>query len=151
MTQTESGRQVVVVGIDGSPESVAALSWAGHYAAATGATVRAVRAWHFPTAAGLPPEGKAPQPVTSEIEQRMNADLEEAIAKANLTPSVQFETEITYGHPVQVLIDESKTAGLLVVGHRGHGGFTEMLTGSVAIHCVSHAACPVVVVRGDGR
>jgi nucleotide-binding universal stress UspA family protein len=130
---------------------VAALSWAGHYAAATGATVRAVRAWHFPTAAGLPPEGKAPQPVTSEIQQRMNADLGEAIAKANLTSSVQVETEITYGHPVQVLIDESKTAGLLVVGHRGHGGFTEMLTGSVAIHCVSHAACPVVVVRGAGR
>jgi nucleotide-binding universal stress UspA family protein len=47
-----------------------------------------------------------------------------------------------------VLIDESRGQSLLVVGHRGHGGFTEMLTGSVAIHCVSHAACPVVVVRG---
>jgi nucleotide-binding universal stress UspA family protein len=151
MTQTQSGQQKVLVGIDGSPESVAALSWAGHYAAATGATVRAIRVWHFPTAAGLPPEGKAPQPVTSEIEQRINADLGEVIAKANLTPSVQVETEVAYGHPVQVLIDESKTADLLVVGHRGHGGFTEMLTGSVAIHCVSHAACPVVVVRGAGR
>jgi len=151
MTQSESGREVVAVGIDGSAESIAALSWAGHYAAATGATVRAVRAWHFPTAAGFPPEGKAPQPVTSEIQQRMNADLGEAIAKANLAPSVQVETEVGYGHPAQVLIDESKTADLLVVGHRGYGGFTEMLTGSVAMHCVSHAACPVVVVRGAGQ
>jgi nucleotide-binding universal stress UspA family protein len=151
MTETESGRQVVVAGIDGSPESVAGLSWAGRYAAATGATVRAVRAWHFPTAAGLPPEGRAPEAVTSEIEQRMREETGEAIAKANVPASVQVETEITYGHPVQVLIDESKTASLLVVGHRGHGGFHDMLTGSVAIHCVSHAACPVVVVRGDGR
>jgi nucleotide-binding universal stress UspA family protein len=151
MTETEPGRQVVVAGIDGSPESVAALSWAGRYAATAGAAVRAVRAWHFPTAAGLPPEGKAPPAVTSEIEHRMRDEVGEAIAKANVPASVQVETEITYGHPVQVLIDESKTASLLVVGHRGHGGFHDMLTGSVAMQCVSHAACPVVVVRGDRR
>lgn len=148
MAQSESGRQVVLVGVDGSAESVAALSWAGRYAAATGGTVRAVRAWHFPSAAGLPPEGMAPEPVTGEIEQRMRAELAEAIANANLAPSVQVETEIGYGHPAQVLIDESKNAGLLVVGHRGHGGFTGMLTGSVAMQCVSHASCPVVVIRG---
>jgi nucleotide-binding universal stress UspA family protein len=149
MTQTQPERHVVVVGIDGSAESVAALRWAGRYAAATGAALRAVRAWHYPTAAGLPPEGKAPQQVTGEIEQRMRNELDDAIANAAVPASVQVETEIAYGHPVQVLIDESRKASLLAVGHRGHGGFTEMLTGSVAIHCVSHAACPVVVVRGD--
>jgi nucleotide-binding universal stress UspA family protein len=149
MAETDPGRQVVVVGIDGSPESVAALRWAGRYAAATGGTVRLVRAWHFPTAAGLPPEGKAPAPVTSEIKQHMQDEVDNAIAGADVPPSVQVETEIAYGHPAQMLIDESKTASLLVVGHRGHGGFTEMLTGSVALHCVSHAACPVLVVRGS--
>jgi nucleotide-binding universal stress UspA family protein len=149
MTQSHQERQVVVAGIDGSAESVAALRWAGRYAAATGATVRAVRAWHFPTAAALPPEGKAPEPVTDEIKERMRGEVAEAIAKANAEPSVQIETEIAYGHPAEALIDESASASLLVVGHRGHGGFTEMLTGSVAIHCVNHAACPVVVVRGS--
>ena len=149
MAQSDPGRQVVVAGVDGSPESVAALSWAGRYAAATGATIRAVRAWHFPAAPGLPPEGKAPEPVTGEIEERMRSELAEAIAKANLAPSVQVETEIAYGHPVQVLVDESRNASLLAVGHRGHGGFPGMLTGSVAMQCVSHAACPVVVFRGD--
>ncbi len=148
MTQTP-GQQVVVVGIDGSDESVAALSWAGRYAAATGATLRAVRAWHYPTAAGMPPEGKAPRQVTAEVEQNMRDELGNAIAKAAVPSSVQVETEIAYGHPVQVLLDESRNASLLAVGHRGHGGFPELLTGSVAIHCVSHAACPVVVVRGD--
>jgi nucleotide-binding universal stress UspA family protein len=149
MTETEPGRQVVVAGIDGSPESVAALGWAARYAAATGATVRAVRAWHFPNAAGFPPEGKAPEPVRAEIEQRMRDEVGDAIAKANIPPSVPVETEIGYGHPAQVLIDASGNADLLVVGHRGHGGFSEMLTGSVALHCVSHAACPVVVIRGS--
>lgn len=149
MAHSGAERQKVVAGIDGSPESVAALSWAGRYAAATGATVRAVWAWHFPTAAGLPPEGKAPEQVTSEIEERARDELSEAIAKANLAASVPVETEIVYGHPTQVLVDESRNASLLVVGHRGHGGFTGMLTGSVAMQCVSHAACPVVVIRGD--
>jgi nucleotide-binding universal stress UspA family protein len=147
MTQTP-GRQVVVVGIDGSGESVAALSWAGRYAAATGATLRAVRAWHYPTAAGMPPEGKAPPQVTGEVEQQMRDELGNAISEAAVPASVQIETEIAYGHPVQVLLDESRKASLLAVGHRGHGGFPELLTGSVAIHCVNHAACPVVVVRG---
>ena len=149
MAQSDPGRQLVVAGVDGSAESVAALSWAGRFAAATGATVRAVWVWHFPTAAGLPPEGKAPDLVTGEIEQHIRSELADAIAKANLAPSVRVETEIAYGHPVQVLIDESRNASLLAVGHRGHGGFTGMLTGSVAMQCVSHAACPVVVFRGD--
>ncbi len=150
MTSDGEGQPVVVVGVDGSPESVAALTWAGRYAAAMGATVRAVHAWHFPTMAGMPPEGQAPQPVTAEIEERMRADVTEAIAKAYPDPSsAKVDTKISYGHPAEVLIDESQHASLLVVGHRGHGAFTGMLVGSVSIHCVTHAACPVVVVRGS--
>jgi nucleotide-binding universal stress UspA family protein len=48
-----------------------------------------------------------------------------------------------------VLIGESKEADLLVIGHRGHGAFAGMLVGSVSIHCVTHASCPVVVIRGE--
>ena len=62
-------------------------------------------------------------------------------------PHVQ--AEVAYGHPAVVLVEESRHAGLLVVGNRGHGQFTGMLAGSVSMHCVTHAACPVVVVRGD--
>jgi nucleotide-binding universal stress UspA family protein len=56
---------------------------------------------------------------------------------------------VGYGHPAQVLIDQSEEAGLLVVGSRGHGAFTGMMLGSVSLYCVTHAHCPVVVVRGD--
>jgi nucleotide-binding universal stress UspA family protein len=142
----ESG-QAVVVGVDGSDPSVAALSWASRYGAATGATVRAVRVWHYPTAAGLPP-GKTPEPVEDEVEGWVRDELTQAVTKANPDSSAQVETKIVYGHPAQALIDESRGQSLLVLGHRGHGGFAEAITGSIVIHCVNHAACPVVVVRG---
>jgi len=141
----ESG-QVVVVGVDGSDPSVAALSWASRYGAATGATVRAVRVWHYPTSAGLPP-GKTPEPVENEVEGWVRDELSQAVTRANPDSSAQVETKIVYGHPAEALIDESRGESLLVLGHRGHGGFAEALTGSIVIHCVNHAACPVVVVR----
>jgi nucleotide-binding universal stress UspA family protein len=142
-------RQVVAVGIDGSAESVAALGWASRYAAATGAKVRAVHAWHYPAAFGVP-EGKAPERVTGEVEQRIRDELAQAVAQVYPEPDdAQVETAVRYGHPVEVLIDESKNADLLVVGHHGHHAFTGMLVGSVSIHCVSNAACPVVVVPGE--
>ena len=58
-----------------------------------------------------------------------------------------MEAKVSYGHPAEVLIDESADADLLVVGHRGHGGFAGMHIGSVSIHCVNAAHCPVTVVR----
>jgi nucleotide-binding universal stress UspA family protein len=56
---------------------------------------------------------------------------------------------IVEGNAAQVLLDASDGADLLVVGSRGHGGFTEALLGSVSQHCVHHAHCPVVVIRGQ--
>jgi nucleotide-binding universal stress UspA family protein len=147
MASDGEARQVVVVGVDGSDPSVAALSWAGRYGAATGAVVWALHIWHYPTAAGLPP-GITPASVTDEVKANQRKELDEAIAKANLDPAAQVESKVGYGHPAKVLIDESENVDLIVIGHRGHGGFTKMLTGSVTLQVVNHAACPVVVVRG---
>ncbi|PZS13376.1 MAG: hypothetical protein DLM57_16785 [Pseudonocardiales bacterium] len=52
----------------------------------------------------------------------------------------------TWGHAVQVLIDASVGADVLVVGSRGHGGFVGLLLGSVSAYCAEHGQCPVVVV-----
>ena len=146
----ENRQQVVVAGVDGSDESIAALGWARRYAEATGAAVRAVLAWHFPTAAGQPLEGLAPAPVREQAEENLRSQLSEAVGKVYPDPSAAtLETRLSYGHPAQVLIAESAHADLLVVGHRGHGAFTGMLLGSVAVHCVNGAHCPVVVVRRD--
>jgi nucleotide-binding universal stress UspA family protein len=142
--------QVVVVGVDGSAESVAALRWASRYAAATGAQVHAVHAWHYPAAFGVAPEGKAPETVSARVEQQIKDDLAQAVAQVYPDPAGgQVEMQLRYGHPVEVLVDESQNADLLVVGRRGRNSFAGMLLGSVSIHCVTSAACPVVVVRGD--
>jgi nucleotide-binding universal stress UspA family protein len=141
-------RELVVVGVDGSEESIAALAWAARYASAIGAQVRVIAAWHYPAAAGTAPIGMAPEPVRAEAEQYVRDQLNEAISKVYPGGAAdQVETKLAYGHPAQVLLDEADRADLLVVGHRGHGAFTGMLVGSVSTHCVTHATCPVVVVR----
>jgi nucleotide-binding universal stress UspA family protein len=149
MTTPNGAAPRVVVGVDGSEESVDALRWAAGYAAATGATIEAVLSWHFPAAAGVVPPGAAPQAITAEVRASLQQALDKALDAVfgeAIPPSVH--ARIAYGHPAVVLVEASRAADLLVVGNRGHGAFTGMLTGSVSMHCVNAALCPVVVVRG---
>src|SRR5262245_39555803 len=116
--------EVVVVGVDGSPESVSALRWAARYGAATGATVRPVRAWHYPAAAGPAPIGKAPHQVTDEVEQEQMAELMESVTEVyqdGLPDNVQ--PGVIYGRSAEALLKQAEEAAFLVVGHRGRGAF----------------------------
>jgi nucleotide-binding universal stress UspA family protein len=150
MTSESDARPLVVVGVDGSEGSVAALRWAARYGAATGTPVKAVLVWHYPTTASAPPPGHAPDEVQQEVEGEEADTLKEAIAKAAPdTAGAQIHGVVRYGHPAEALIDESGRADLLVVGRRGHGGFLGMHLGSVSQHCVNSAHCPIVVVRID--
>ena len=147
-TEDDSGPQIVV-GVDGSAESVEALRWAAAYAAATGGTISAVLSWHYPTAAGIVQPGSAPKLLTDEIRATMQDALDKAVTDVfGMTTPPSVHPKIVYGHPAVVLAEESQNADLLVVGNRGHGAFAGMLTGSVSMHCVNNAHCPVVVVRG---
>ena len=150
MSGEGGGQELVVVGVDGSAESIAALRWAARYATASGARVRALLAWHYPGAVGGPPIEKAPKAVHDQTDVQMHETLDTAIAKAGQEAG-GVEKSIAYGHPAQALIEASKEADLLVVGRHGHGAFTGMLLGSVSIHCVTGAHCPVVVIRGHDR
>ena len=67
---------------------------------------------------------------------------------AGADPPVRVESYVLTGHPAYELAQYAKDADLLVVGSRGHGGFVGALLGSVSDHCVHHATCPVVVIRG---
>jgi nucleotide-binding universal stress UspA family protein len=148
MTSESDARPLVVVGVDGSEGSLAALRWAARYGAATKTPVKAVLVWHYPTAAAVPPVGHLPEPVEKEVEGEEKDTLREALAKAAPdTADAQIHGAIRYGHPAEALIDESGQADLLVVGRNGHGGFLGMRLGSVSQHCVNAAQCPVVVVR----
>lgn len=148
MTTSGTGPEPhVVVGVDGSADSIEALGWAARYAAASGATISAVHAWHYP-AAGPVPAGRPPQAITDQVREVMQDTLDKALTEVfGTTTPDKVSTKVAYGHPAMVLINESAGADLLVVGNRGHGAFHGMLLGSVSIHCVTTAPCPVVVVR----
>jgi nucleotide-binding universal stress UspA family protein len=134
----------IVVGVDGSAPSRAALAWAVGQAKLTGAVVEVVTTWEFPATYGYP---VASLEVSWEDLARQVA--RDAIAEvAGQAPPVPISCQVLEGTPARVLVKESAGADLLVVGSRGHGGFAGALLGSTGQHCVRHAACPVVVIRG---
>ena len=141
----------IVSGVDGSPSSISALRWAIRQAGLTGAAVDAVIAWHYPVTVGGG-YGAAPMVTAGGFDFRENAEkvLADAISIAvDPGSGVPVRPLAAEGNAAQVLLDAADGADLLVVGSRGHGGFTEALLGSVSQHCVHHAHCPVVVIRGQ--
>lgn len=134
----------IVVGVDGSIPSRAALEWALTQAERSGAVVEAVTVWQWPTTYGWP----APVPEGFDPAEDAGRVLEEILGEVRGDhPSVTLEPRVAEGHPAELLTQASEGAELLVVGSRGHGAFAGMLLGSVSEHCVAHAHCPVVVVR----
>ncbi|MGW7444059.1 universal stress protein [Kitasatospora sp. NPDC054795] len=134
----------IVVGVDGSTTSRSALAWAARQAGLTGDSVDAVIAWQYPVGYGAPSAAVPDFDVAGNARQALAEAVAEAAAEA---PQVEIRQHVVQGHPAAVLLRAADNADLLVVGNRGHGGFTEALLGSVSQHCVHHAHCPVVVVR----
>jgi nucleotide-binding universal stress UspA family protein len=144
MAEEQGGR--IVAGVDGSDSSKAALAWAVGQAALTGAEVDAVCAWQIPAAYGY---GYAMTLAIPDLEKAAASELNQAIATvADKAPDVEIRPLVVQDNPAQALLDCAKGADLLVVGNRGHGGFTGALLGSVGQHCAQHAECPVVIIRG---
>ena len=136
----------IVVGVDGSAPSKAALAWAVRQARLTGATVEAVIAWEYPGTYGYP------MPAAPDVNYNFGEIAADVVANTiaevcGQNEPVKISSRIAEGNAAQVLLDASAGAELLVVGSRGHGGFVEALLGSVGQHCVHHATCPVVVIR----
>jgi nucleotide-binding universal stress UspA family protein len=136
-----SGPQGIVVGIDGSASSADAFRWAVGQAQLTGSEVEAVMAWQYP--AGWVPADT--QDFEAESRRALDGAIEGAFSGA---PPVRVTRVVEEGVPALTLVGRSKDAALLVIGSRGHGAFVGMLIGSVSQYCVTHAHCPVVVVRG---
>lgn len=147
---TISDRNAVVVGIDGSEPSKQALLWGQFLARATSSTVEAVAAWVPFTAYGVMGAGLAAIPPAwnpaEDASTALAATVDEVFGDHR---PAGLQLSVHEGNAAQVLIDASQIARLLVVGNRGRGGFAGLLLGSVSSACSEHAACPVVVVRGD--
>ena len=128
----------LVVGVDGSPSSAASVDAAFDMAARRGAALRAVAA-------------RPSHPLSHVDEHAAVRTLRRLLAettagRADRYPEVKVTHEVSPGHPVEVLAQASEHALAVVVGRRGHGGFTGMRMGSVPHGLLHHARCPVVTV-----
>ncbi len=139
----------VVVGVDGSAQSLDAVRLAASLAAERGRGLRIVHAFIWPllrVPVGPLPAGPAEGGLANQAD-RIVAD---AIAAARATrPDLDVVGDVLVGAPATMLIRAAGEAFMVVLGDRGLGGFTSLLVGSVAIQVASHAPCPVIVARGD--
>jgi nucleotide-binding universal stress UspA family protein len=136
----------IVVGVDGSPGSRAALRWALVEAMARGASLEAVLVWTDPwvvdgppTLAGLGAEAR------EELQERLARAVREAVAEVG-AERVYVAERVMAGHAAEVLAQESADALLLVVGSRGLGGFRGLFVGSVSTRCSQLARVPLLIV-----
>jgi nucleotide-binding universal stress UspA family protein len=141
---------VIVVGVDHSEQAKKALRFALEEAKLRRATLRVVHAWRYGTI-GTGIDGFYPPAVGADVSELREA-AERALDDTLREPlrdvdSVEIERRVVEGPPASVLVNQSRDADLLVVGSRGHGGFTELLLGSVSQQVSHHADCPVVIVR----
>ncbi|MET7397289.1 universal stress protein [Dactylosporangium sp. NPDC005572] len=128
----------VVVGVDGSPSTDAALALAFEQAASRGAELVAVRAY-------VPPPSVLP---LSTVEAPERAALQQSLTGwSEKYPAVKVRAVVAMGRAAEVLVGASRTARLVVVGSRGHGGFTGLLLGSVGQQLMHHAECPVLIAH----
>lgn len=136
----------IVVGVDGSTESKAALRWAGEMARRTGALIDAVTTWSFPVTYSWDASG------TYDIDWHGDADKVATASVDNVfgpQRPVGLRIFALEGDPAQKLIEHAAGAQMLVVGNRGRGGFKGLLLGSVSSKCAAHATCPVLIVHAD--
>lgn len=143
-TATESNGRIIV-GVDGSYSSKQALRWAISLSTRLGVTLDAIGTWSEPTMSGW--EGVIPDFNPQADMEKTLADAVDGAVSAGRPSWVNLI--VCEGDPAAVLIKHARNATMLVVGSRGHGGFTGLLLGSVSTKCAEHASCPVLVVHGD--
>jgi nucleotide-binding universal stress UspA family protein len=149
----------VVVGVDGSPGAGEALRWALAEARLRKVPLRVVHAWTYGYS-GAPMGGYGSLaymgsfawsgPEVGQLGQGAEEILDRAISEVvGEKADVEIERQVIEGGAAAVLVGAAAEGDLLVVGSRGHGGFSGLLLGSVSQQCVHHARCPVVVVRSS--
>jgi nucleotide-binding universal stress UspA family protein len=147
----------IVVGVDGSEGSLAALRFALDEARLRRGRLRVVHAFVLPLANVTPdpfllefPSVPGPEleQIATDLERSAQSLIDDALDRIapGGDPGVVVERRALEGSPATALIDEACDADLLVVGTRGHGRVHDLLLGSVSQHCISRAPCPIAVV-----
>ena len=137
--------RVVLVGVDGSPESLGAVDWAVARAARENWRVHILCAYSLPSFTTASLDGGYAALDDSAIRSGAQAVVSEAADRAQ-GKGVTVTNSLETGDPAGVLVDLSDEAALTVVGTRGGGGFTDRLLGTVSSALPAHAHCPTIVV-----
>jgi nucleotide-binding universal stress UspA family protein len=136
----------VVVGVDGSDVSSAALAWATRFASLESRPLSVVHACGLPAAMTDFEDLLASERGLRSIGRKITAEAE---AEARLNdPGLAVSSTVVMGSPGNVMVEASETAALVVVGARGRGAIASVLLGSVSGQVTREGHCPVVVVRG---
>jgi nucleotide-binding universal stress UspA family protein len=133
----------IVVGVDHSDESIAALRWAIAQARATGALVEAV--WAFQAVRPVPRSPTICIPA-AEYAAALKASLSELVAAQGAGATVRVTTRVVEGRPADVLTDAARGASMLVLGSSGASRIIGLLTGSTDYAVIHHAPCPLVLI-----
>jgi nucleotide-binding universal stress UspA family protein len=133
---------VFVVGVDGSPSSLAAVDWAVTEARLRAGRIRLVSAWYYPPLASEVGDGVIDDTFKKHAEQT----LAEALAIV-ADQGIPVSGSVVEKAPAIAMLDAARDADLVIVGSRGRGGFASLLLGSVSSQVVHHANCPVLVLR----
>ena len=139
-----AGTGRVVVGVDGSAESLAALRFAAVDARLRRARLQVVHVWQDTDHAA---HGRFVPPGESAKARADEAWYDILRAVLDVAPDVEIISEHVAGYAQSVLLKASEGAALLVVGSRGLGGWAGLMLGSVSLHCITQSACPVAVIR----
>ncbi len=142
----------IVVGVDGSDESAAALRWAVAEGRLRDAQVEAVHAWSFVPMTTTADSGLVPMPWTESTEMlEATHDAAARIAEEQVTSVLGaghgVALSLVQGEASEALLEAARGADLLVVGNRGRGALKEVFVGSTSGRVADHAPCPVVIVR----
>jgi len=142
----------IIVGVDGSEQSQAALDWALGQAELVGADLVLAHTWNpdsyaTPAMAGAVPDMIQAGALNDEAEELAQAWLDDLVAATATRTIASVSGVLASGSPAGHILDLSAEATMVVVGNRGRGGLRSAVLGSTSQQIAHHAQCPVVVVR----
>jgi nucleotide-binding universal stress UspA family protein len=140
----------IIVGVDGSPSSRAALRWAAAIAGTHGARLGVLSAWQYSASIPLPLASVAPA-APEEMDRAVEEQTRKVLTEELGATADAVAIEVGRGPAATALLARAARddISMLVLGARGLGGFSGMMLGSVTQQCVEHAKHPVVVIRGE--
>jgi nucleotide-binding universal stress UspA family protein len=143
-----AGMPPIVVGVDGSPGSKAALRWALRHADRTGADVEALSVWTPQPAVYFGAEWAAAACAGVDLARVTETVLLDTLVEVTREygRSAPIRPRVVQGRPAGELLRAARSAQLLVLGGPARGRVAGLLLGSVSQHCVQHATCPVLIV-----